>query len=212
MSQQQLPKLQDSPLPGINRYCKRTEDIILAMLILPILSPIMLVICIAIKLSSRGPVICRQWRNGLNGEPFEIYKFRTMTCCEDGYSFRQASKSDPRFTRFGILLRKASLDEMPQFINVLQGRMSIVGPRPHTVGMNREYHGLIPGYALRHRVKPGITGLAQVMGWRGPTETLGKMIKRVEHDKDYINRASLLLDLKIIILTIFTGAWWRDDV
>ena len=212
MNKQQVPELQDSPLPGISRYCKRAEDIILAMLILPVLSPIMLVIGIAIKLSSRGPVICRQWRNGLNGEPFEIYKFRTMTRCEDGYSFSQASKADPRFTRFGILLRKASLDEMPQFINVLQGRMSIVGPRPHTVAMNREYHDLIPGYSLRHKVKPGITGLAQVTGCRGPTETLDKMIKRVEYDKDYIRRASLLLDLKIVILTIFTGAWWRDDV
>ena len=130
-----------------------------------------------------------------------------MTCCEDGYTFRQASKCDPRVTKLGAFLRRNSLDELPQLFNVLQGRMSIVGPRPHPVFMNEEYRRIIPGYMLRHKVKPGMTGLAQVNGWRGEIDTLEKMEKRIEHDLVYLREWSLLLDLKIILQTILKGAW-----
>jgi putative colanic acid biosynthesis UDP-glucose lipid carrier transferase len=130
-----------------------------------------------------------------------------MTVCEDGYNFTQAVKDDARVTTFGSFLRRTSLDELPQFFNVIQGQMSLVGPRPHPVAMNEEYRKLVPGYMLRHKVKPGITGLAQINGFRGETDTLEKMEKRVKHDLEYLRQWSILLDLQIIVKTIITGAW-----
>ncbi len=199
--------LRDTPLRGYNAILKRVEDLVLAALILVVISPIMLAVIIALKISSRGPAFFKQWRYGLDGRPISIYKFRTMTVCEDGYTFNQATKSDARVTRLGALLRSTSLDELPQFINVLQGRMSIVGPRPHPVAMNEEYRRRVPGYMLRHKIRPGITGLAQLRGWRGETDTLEKMEKRVECDLEYLRQWSVFLDLKIIALTILTSVW-----
>ena len=166
------------------------------------LLPIMLVIGIAVKLSSPGPVIFRQRRYGLYGEQIIVYKFRSMRVTEDGNKVTQATKDDARVTRIGAFLRRTSLDELPQFINVLQGRMSIVGPRPHAVAHNEQYRKLIKGYMLRHKVKPGITGWAQVNGLRGETETLDKMEARIRYDLDYLRRWSLWLDLWIVLCTI----------
>jgi putative colanic acid biosynthesis UDP-glucose lipid carrier transferase len=161
----------------------------------------MLAIAIGVKLSSPGPVIFAQRRYGLDGEEIIVYKFRSMTVCEDGAHVAQATKFDARVTKFGAFLRKTSLDELPQFFNVLQGRMSIVGPRPHAVAHNELYRGLIKGYMLRHKVKPGITGWAQVNGLRGETDTVEKMRARVEFDLDYLRHWSLLWDLQIIAQT-----------
>ena len=199
--------LRETPFRGINGMLKRAEDLVLATLFLTAVSPVMLAIALGIKLTSRGPVLFRQWRYGLKGEAIVVYKFRTMTVTEDGYQFTQACKNDPRVTRLGGFLRRTSLDELPQFINVLQGRMSVVGPRPHPVALNEAYRKLVPGYMLRHKVRPGITGLAQVNGWRGQTDTLDKMEKRIECDLHYLQRWSLLLDLKIIAQTVWNNAW-----
>jgi len=163
----------------------------------------MALIALGVKLSSQGPVFFRQRRYGLNGEEIRVLKFRTMTVTEDGPNVKQAVKGDQRITRFGGFLRRTSLDELPQFINVLSGEMSIVGPRPHAVAHNEMYRRMIHGYMLRHKVKPGITGWAQVNGYRGETDTLEKMVARVEHDLSYIRGWSLWLDLKIIFLTVF---------
>lgn len=192
----------ETPFRGRSAVVKWLSDKILAVLILILISPILLVIAVAIKLESSGPVIFRQRRYGLNGEEILVYKFRSMTVCEDGGVIRQAQKNDSRITRLGAILRKTSLDELPQFINVLQGRMSIVGPRPHAVAHNEMYRSLIRGYMLRHKVKPGITGWAQVNGARGETDTLDKMQARVDYDLDYLRNWSLLLDLKIIMRTV----------
>lgn len=197
--------LRESPLAGMNAVLKRIEDLVLASLILLIVSPSMLAVAIAIKLTSRGPVLFRQWRHGLNGQIIHVYKFRTMTVCEDGYQFKQASRCDPRVTRLGRFLRRTSIDELPQFINVLQGRMSIVGPRPHPVALNEQYRKLVSGYMLRHKVKPGITGLAQVNGWRGETDTVDKMEMRVHYDLEYLREWSVLLDLRIIAKTLLNN-------
>lgn len=199
--------LRDTPLQGINAFLKRTEDLVLTSLVLVAAAPVFLVIALIIKLTSPGPVFFKQWRYGLNGKAILIYKFRTMTVCEDGYQFQQAIKCDPRLTPIGAFLRKTSLDELPQLINVLQGRMSLVGPRPHPVAMNEEYRKLVPGYMLRHKVRPGLTGLAQISGWRGETDTLDKMQKRIDHDLNYLRQWSLLLDLKIIFKTVANGSW-----
>jgi putative colanic acid biosynthesis UDP-glucose lipid carrier transferase len=199
--------LRETPFLGVNLLIKRVEDLVLASLFLAIVSPLMLLIAAGIKLTSRGPAIFKQWRYGLNGTPIEIYKFRTMTVCEDGYDFQQAKSCDPRVTPLGAFLRKTSLDELPQFLNVIQGRMSIVGPRPHPVAMNEEYRKQIPGYMIRHKVKPGITGLAQVNGWRGETDTLEKIQKRIEHDISYMRQWSLLLDFRIMFQTLLSGSW-----
>jgi putative colanic acid biosynthesis UDP-glucose lipid carrier transferase len=163
----------------------------------------MLIIGIGVKLSSPGPVFFKQRRYGLNGREIRVLKFRTMTVCEDGANVKQATKGDARVTRFGAFLRQTSLDELPQFIQVLTGEMSIVGPRPHAVAHNELYRSQIHGYMLRHKVKPGITGWAQVNGWRGETDTVDKMEKRVEHDLEYIHNWDLGWDLKIIFLTVF---------
>ena len=193
----------DSPLAAHHVFLKRLEDIFFGLILLALTSPVMLLIASVIKLTSPGPVLFKQTRHGLRGEKFQVLKFRTMTVCENGDNIKQATRNDCRITRIGAFLRKTSLDELPQFLNVLQGNMSVVGPRPHAVAHNEEYRQLIPGYMLRHLMKPGITGLAQIHGWRGETDTLFKMQKRVEYDMEYIHRWSLALDIKIIFVTAF---------
>jgi putative colanic acid biosynthesis UDP-glucose lipid carrier transferase len=193
-----------SPVYEVDSWLKRAEDLVLGSLILILVAVPMLLIAIGVKLSSPGPVLFKQRRYGLNGEVIEVLKFRSMTVSEDGEHITQAKKDDPRVTRFGAFLRRSSLDELPQFFNVLQGKMSIVGPRPHAIAHNEEYRHVIYGYMHRHKVKPGITGWAQVNGWRGETDTLDKMRKRVEFDLNYINNWSLWLDIKIILKTITT--------
>ncbi|MBF8178419.1 MAG: undecaprenyl-phosphate glucose phosphotransferase [Burkholderiaceae bacterium] len=200
----------ESPFTGINSMIKRGSDIVLASIIQLMLLPVMLGIAIAIKATSPGPVIFRQRRYGLDGEEIIVYKFRSMTVCEDGARVVQATKDDQRITRIGAFLRKTSLDELPQFFNVLQGRMSIVGPRPHAVAHNELYRKQIKGYMLRHKVRPGITGWAQVNGLRGETDTLDKMEARIAYDLDYLKRWSLALDLWIILRT-FKVVLMRDN-
>ncbi|TYY01065.1 undecaprenyl-phosphate glucose phosphotransferase, partial [Klebsiella pneumoniae] len=195
----------DSPLNGINMVFKRLEDILVSSIILLFISPILLIISLAVKLSSNGPVIFKQIRYGMDGKPIQVWKFRSMTVMENDDKVVQATKNDIRVTKVGKFLRSTSLDELPQFFNVLFGQMSVVGPRPHAVSHNEQYRTLIQGYMLRHKVKPGITGLAQINGWRGETDTLEKMEKRVEYDLLYIRGWSIWLDLKIIFLTIFKG-------
>ena len=192
----------ESPFYGFNGVVKRVSDIALSLFILAIISPLMLAIAIGVKLSSRGPILFKQRRYGLDGRKIVVYKFRSMTVAEDGDLVRQATRNDSRITKFGAFLRRTSLDELPQFINVLQGRMSVVGPRPHAVAHNEIYRKLIRGYMIRHKVRPGITGLAQVMGFRGETETVEKMKARIEHDLQYLRNWSLLLDLQIILKTV----------
>ena len=197
-----LITIHDTPFRGLSRWVKRVEDMLAGTVILLIISIPLLVIAALVKLTSAGPIFFRQRRYGLNGREMKILKFRTMTVCEDGPNIVQASRNDPRVTALGRFLRRMSLDELPQFLQVLTGAMSIVGPRPHAVAHNEQYRSLIPGYMLRHKVKPGITGWAQVNGWRGETPTLRWMKKRVEHDLEYINRWNVLWDLKIILLTM----------
>jgi Undecaprenyl-phosphate glucose phosphotransferase len=192
----------ETPFTGVNGVVKRASDIILSLLILTLISPLLLLIALAIKLSSPDPVLFRQRRYGLDGREIVVYKFRTMTVTEDGDTIKQAEKGDPRITRLGAILRSTSLDELPQFYNVLQGRMSIVGPRPHAVAHNELYRKLIKGYMVRHKVRPGITGWAQVNGYRGETETLEKMKGRIDHDLNYLRNWSLRLDLHIIAKTV----------
>lgn len=205
-----LISLWETPFYGINSWLKRAEDLILASLILLCTLPLMALIALGVKLTSPGPVLFKQRRYGLHGEEILVYKFRTMTVLEDGPEVRQARRDDPRVTPFGRFLRRTSLDELPQFFNVLQGTMSIVGPRPHAVTHNEYYRQLIPRYMLRHKVRPGITGWAQVNGWRGETQTLDKMEKRVQYDLDYLRNWSLWFDLKIIGLTIITWFTYRE--
>jgi putative colanic acid biosynthesis UDP-glucose lipid carrier transferase len=202
--------LRETPFAGIDGWVKRAEDVVLASVILVAISPLLALITIGVKLSSPGPVIFKQRRYGLDGASMRVYKFRSMSVCEDGAEIPQASRNDARVTPLGAFLRRTSLDELPQFFNVLQGKMSIVGPRPHAVAHNEQYRRLIKGYMLRHKVRPGITGLAQVNGCRGETDTLEKMEKRVEYDLTYIESWSLQLDLKIIGQTIVNGFWGRN--
>ena len=192
----------ETPFTGFNGLLKRTADVVLSLVILMLILPLLLVIALGIKLGSPGPAIFKQRRYGLYGEEIIVYKFRSMTVCEDGDQVTQATKQDLRITPFGAFLRKSSLDELPQFLNVLQGRMSIVGPRPHAVAHNEMYRKLITGYMVRHKVKPGITGWAQVNGLRGETETLNKMKARIDYDIDYLRNWSLKLDLLIILKTV----------
>ena len=195
-----------SPMDGPARVIKRMEDILIGGLISLLILPVCIGIAIAIKLSSPGPVLFKQYRTGINGQKFKVYKFRSMVVHQESHGeVTQAQRQDPRITRIGAFLRRTSLDELPQFFNVLQGRMSIVGPRPHALAHNAYYKDLVESYMQRHKVKPGITGWAQVNGYRGETDTLEKMQKRVEYDLWYINNWSLWLDLKIIFLTIFKG-------
>jgi len=192
----------ETPFTGLDGILKTASDYLLSACILVLISPLLLAIAVGVKLSSRGPVLFKQRRYGLDGRKIVVYKFRSMTVAEDGDVVRQATRNDSRVTRFGAFLRRSSLDELPQFINVLQGRMSIVGPRPHAVAHNELYRKLIPGYMIRHKVKPGITGLAQVNGFRGETETVEKMKARVEYDLEYLRHWSLLLDLQIVLKTV----------
>jgi putative colanic acid biosysnthesis UDP-glucose lipid carrier transferase len=192
----------ESPFYGVDGAVKRASDLLLATAILMLILPLMCVIAAGIKLGSPGPVLFRQRRYGLDGREIVVYKFRTMTVLEDGAVIRQATRGDSRVTPFGAFLRKYSLDELPQFINVLQGRMSVVGPRPHAVAHNEIYRKLIRGYMIRHKVRPGITGLAQVCGLRGETESVEKMQARVECDLAYLRNWSLLLDLRIVLRTV----------
>ena len=192
----------ESPFTGLNGMIKRFSDIVLSLVILMLISPVLLAIAVGVKLSSPGPVIFKQRRYGLDGKEITVYKFRSMSVCEDGDRIQQARKDDNRITPLGAILRKTSLDELPQFINVLQGRMSVVGPRPHAVAHNEEYRQLIKGYMVRHKVKPGITGWAQINGYRGETDVLDKMKKRIDYDLDYLRNWSLRLDLYIVAKTV----------
>lgn len=193
----------ETPFYGVDSVVKQASDFVLAFLILILLLPLMLCIALAVKLTSPGSVIFKQRRYGLNGEEIIVYKFRSMTVSEDASKIEQAQKDDPRITRIGAFLRRTSLDELPQFVNVLQGRMSIVGPRPHAVAHNELYRKLIRGYMLRHKVKPGISGWAQVNGLRGETQSLEKMQARIEHDLHYLQNWSIWLDLWIIMRTVW---------
>ena len=195
----------DRPFTHTDGIVKRLEDMIFASVILVLIAVPMLMIAIIIKLTSSGPVLFKQTRYGLSGNKITVWKFRSMSVCEDGDTIKQVQKNDDRMTAVGRFLRKTSLDELPQFINVLQGHMSIVGPRPHAVAHNELYRQQISDYMLRHTVRPGITGWAQVNGWRGETDTLDKMEQRIDHDLWYIKNWSLWLDVKIIALTIFRG-------
>ena len=192
----------ETPFTGTNRLAKRVSDVVLASIILVLISPLLLALAIGVKLSSPGPVIFRQNRNGLDGEEIIVYKFRSMRAQDNGQVVQQATKDDPRVTPFGAFIRRTSLDELPQFFNVLQGRMSIVGPRPHAVAHNEMYRQLIKAYMVRHKVKPGITGWAQVHGLRGETATIEKMQARVEYDLEYLRNWSLGMDLQIIARTV----------
>ena len=192
----------ETPFQGTQGIIKTVSDYVIASLVLILASPIMLGISAAIKLTSPGSVIFKQRRYGLDGHEIIVYKFRSMRVSEDSDIVKQATKDDDRVTKIGAFLRRTSLDELPQFINVLQGRMSVVGPRPHAVAHNEEYRQLIKGYMIRHKVNPGITGLAQVMGYRGETATVDAMKKRVEYDLEYLRKWSLSLDLRILFRTL----------
>jgi putative colanic acid biosynthesis UDP-glucose lipid carrier transferase len=193
----------DTPFFGWNGLMKRASDVALSLLILALVAPLLLALAAGVKFTSPGPVIFRQRRYGLAGDEIVVYKFRTMNVMEDGNVIRQATADDPRLTPLGAFMRRTSLDELPQFFNVLQGRMSIVGPRPHAVAHNELYRKLIKGYMLRHKVKPGITGWAQVNGYRGETKTVERMKARIDYDLDYLRNWSLRLDLFIIAKTVW---------
>jgi putative colanic acid biosysnthesis UDP-glucose lipid carrier transferase len=199
----------ETPFYGYRGLTKRLIDIAVSVCFLIFALPLLLLIALAVKLSSPGPVVFRQRRYGLDGHEIIVYKFRTMIVTEDGAQVTQASRTDSRITPIGGFLRRYSLDELPQFINVLQGRMSLVGPRPHAVAHNEQYRKLIKGYMVRHKVRPGITGLAQINGARGETSKLEEMEARIRHDLDYLRGWSPALDFKILILTIVKI--FRDD-
>jgi len=208
LSEMPVLRVIDSPFNGFNGFAKRLQDICLSSLILLILGIPMLIVAIAIRVTSPGPAIYRQLRHGLDGHEFTIYKFRTMTAEASSTEYKQAERGDPRVTCLGAFLRRTSIDELPQLINVLQGRMSMVGPRPHPLKLNDDHANLIQRFILRHKVRPGITGWAQINGLRGETETVDKMRSRVEYDLEYINNWSFWFDLRILILTVVRV--WRD--
>jgi putative colanic acid biosynthesis UDP-glucose lipid carrier transferase/undecaprenyl-phosphate glucose phosphotransferase len=198
------------PIKEWSLIVKTLQDYVVAIAALIFAAPLMAAIALAIKLDSPGPVFFKQRRRGFNQNMFRVWKFRTMSVLEDGNEVRQAVKNDRRVTRVGRFLRRTSLDELPQVLNVLQGQMSIVGPRPHPVSHDDYYETIVARYASRHRVKPGITGWAQVNGYRGETETVDKMAKRIEYDLHYMENWSLTFDLKIIVLTLFKGFWHQN--
>jgi Undecaprenyl-phosphate glucose phosphotransferase len=202
-------ELQREPLTDFERTIKRAVDVGLAATMLLALSPLLAIVAVAIKLDSPGPVVFRQRRNGFNGRQFAIYKFRTMNVLEDGAVIRQAKQRDNRVTAVGRLLRRSSIDELPQLFNVLKGDMSMVGPRPHALAHDDEYRSLIANYAFRHHVKPGITGWAQVNGFRGETIRIESMMERIEADLWYINNWSFWLDLRIMLATCLEVARGR---
>ena len=192
----------ETPFYGYRGILKRITDVFFTVCGLLLALPVMLLLALLIRLDSRGPVIFKQRRYGLDGHEIVVYKFRSMYVTEDGGELVQATRDDPRVTRMGRFLRKFSLDELPQLFNVLQGRMSLVGPRPHAVAHNEQYRKLIKGYMLRHKVLPGITGLAQVNGCRGETKTLEQMEARVSYDLEYLRKWSPWMDLKILLWTV----------
>jgi putative colanic acid biosynthesis UDP-glucose lipid carrier transferase len=192
----------ETPFYGFRGVAKRISDLVIALIAIVLTSPIVLVAVILIKATSRGSVVFKQRRYGLDGREIVVYKFRTMTVSEDDTEVKQATRDDRRLTPIGGFLRRYSIDELPQLINVLQGRMSIVGPRPHAVVHNEEYRKVIKGYMVRHKVAPGITGLAQISGYRGETETVEKMQRRIELDLEYLRHWTLALDIRIIFKTI----------
>ena len=192
----------ETPFQGADGLIKRASDLLLTGIALLLIWPLMILLAMGVKLSSPGPVFFRQRRYGVNGKEIRVFKFRSMTVLEDGANVPQATRNDPRTTKFGAFLRRTSLDEIPQLFNVLRGEMSIVGPRPHAVAHNETYRSLIQGYMIRHKVRPGITGWAQVHGLRGETRTLDDMKARVEYDLDYLRRWSLWLDLRIMVRTV----------
>lgn len=200
----------DSPQNAWGSLIKRAVDIVLGTILLVIAMPLMIVVALAIKLESGGPVLFRQRRHGWNHSIFSVLKFRTMSVQEDGDHIKQAVRNDPRVTRVGRILRRTSIDELPQLLNVLSGEMSLVGPRPHAVSHNVHYSQLIQSYACRHKVKPGITGWAQVNGLRGNSEDISKMVARANADIWYIRNWSLLLDFKILILTPLTMLFHKE--
>ena len=193
----------ETPFLGLSLALKRLMDIVISLILLIALAPVLLGVALAVKMSSPGPVLFRQQRYGIGGKEIAVYKFRSMRLQspDEAALVRQATQNDDRITRVGRFIRKTSLDELPQFINVLQGSMSIVGPRPHAVQHNELYRKLIPGYMLRHKVKLGITGWAQVNGLRGETDTVDKMRRRIQHDLIYISHWSVSFDVRIIIRT-----------
>lgn len=202
--------LSETPLTGISKFSKAIEDRVLAFLILLLISPLLLMVALAVKLDSPGPVFFRQNRTGWGGKTFRIWKFRSMKIDQeigDGKTLKQAEKNDPRITKVGAFIRKTSLDELPQLINVLLGDMSLVGPRPHAIQHDEVYSQKISDYYARHNIKPGMTGLAQVRGYRGETKEIDQMMKRIESDIEYINNWSIWLDLSILVRTVtaFTG-------
>jgi putative colanic acid biosysnthesis UDP-glucose lipid carrier transferase len=199
----------ETPFYGYRGITKRLLDVCISSIALLLLSPVLVICAIAVKMSSPGPIIFRQRRYGLDGREIAVYKFRSMKVTEDGDKVTQASKSDSRITRVGSFLRKSSLDELPQLFNVLQGKMSLVGPRPHAVAHNEQYRKLIKGYMVRHKVLPGITGLAQISGCRGETARLEEMEERVKYDLEYLRHWTPALDIKILFLTAYKI--FRDD-
>jgi Undecaprenyl-phosphate glucose phosphotransferase len=210
LGDQPLVRVLERPIDGWHYLIKEALDRSVALLALAFLAPLLLLVAVAVRLDSPGPALYRQTRRGLNREPIDVYKFRTMYAhlCDrpDAAHVRQAVTGDPRITRLGRFLRKTSVDELPQLINVLRGEMSLVGPRPHAVAHDTHYARLVGDYLGRHRVKPGVTGWAQVNGLRGETDTLEKMRARVEHDLYYVDNWSLLLDLQILLRTFLTAA------
>jgi len=192
----------ETPFFGYRGVIKRVTDVLLTSIVLIPLLPVLAMVALLVKLSSPGPAIFRQRRYGLDGQEITVYKFRTMTVTEDGDKVIQATVGDRRITPVGAVLRRYSIDELPQLINVLQGRMSLVGPRPHAVAHNEQYRKLIKGYMVRHKVLPGITGLAQVNGCRGETSKIEEMQARVEYDLQYLRQWSLALDIWILIKTV----------
>ena len=198
----------ETPFAGLDGVIKRASDIVFSSVLLLLLWPVLLLIAFGVRITSPGPVLFRQRRYGMYGEAINVYKFRSMTVTEEKGAIVQAQRNDPRITRFGAILRRTSLDELPQLFNVFGGTMSLVGPRPHAVAHNEEYRRIIEGYMLRHKVRPGITGWAQVNGLRGETDTVDKMQRRVEYDLDYLRNWSLGLDLTILLRT--ATLVWRD--
>jgi putative colanic acid biosynthesis UDP-glucose lipid carrier transferase len=192
----------ETPIYGVDGLLKRGIDIALSLIGLILAAPIMLICALMIRLTSAGPVFFLQRRYGLDGKEFLVWKFRTMTTCDNGSVVKQAVKNDPRVTPVGRILRRTSLDELPQLFNVLAGSMSLVGPRPYATAHNEQFRTLIKGYMLRHKVKPGITGLAQVLGSRLETDTVDKMVARIQLDHRYIRDWSLWMDMKILLKTI----------
>jgi putative colanic acid biosynthesis UDP-glucose lipid carrier transferase len=196
-----LVAVRESPFYGVRALAKRLTDVLIAGTATLLLAPVLLLVALGVRMTSPGPIVFRQKRYGLDGKAITVYKFRSMTVTEDGdRSYTQVSRGDARVTQFGAFIRRTSLDELPQLFNVLEGSMSIVGPRPHAVAVNEQYRRLIPGYMVRHKVKPGITGWAQVNGYRGGDD-LGSMTKRIEFDLEYLRHWSLWLDIMILFRT-----------